>query len=126
MSNLRNQRKKQKETKNSLISISNITLEAFVLKKEYILLSADGEVSLYQVTKDIESNLEKVIEDFFKWKTTKSYDETLFVKFLINRFGKDSVSFVEVVGGYLGSPNSILKDGKDVTEEYKNIKWFNF
>lgn len=97
-----------------------------MLKKEYILLSADGEVSLYQVTKDIESNLEKVIEDFFKWKTTKSYDETLFVKFLINRFGKDSVSFVEVVGGYLGSPNSILKDGKDVTEEYKNIKWFNF
>lgn len=97
-----------------------------MLKKEYILLSADGEVSLYQVTKDIESNLEKVIEDFFKWKTTKSYDETLFVKFLINRFGKDSVSFVEVVGGYLGGPNSILKDGKDVTEEYKNIKWFNF
>ena len=21
---------------------------------------------------------------------------------------------------------AILKDGKDVTEEYKNIKWFNF
>lgn len=96
------------------------------MKENKILLSADEDVSLYLVSKDIWDNFDKLIDDFFKWKKTKSYDETLFVKFLRNRFGEESITFVKVVGEYSGEPNRIFLDGKDVTEQYRDIRWFNF
>ena len=40
-----------------------------------ILLSADAEVALYQVSEEIWSNFDKLIKVFFKWKKTKQYDE---------------------------------------------------
>ncbi len=55
-----------------------------------ILLSADAEVALYQVSEEIWSNFDKLIKVFFKWKKTKQYDETLFVKFLRNLYGEGS------------------------------------
>lgn len=95
-------------------------------KKPFILLSADADVSLYQVTEEIEKNLDQLIEDFFKWKKTKHYDETLFVRFLKNQLGDSSITFIKVVGSYAGSPDMIMQSGKDVTEAYQHIKWFNF
>lgn len=91
-----------------------------------ILLSADAEVALYQVSEEIWSNFDKLIKVFFKWKKTKQYDETLFVKFLRNLYGEKSIAFITIVGNYSGSPDKIFQNGKDVTEQYKGVKWFNF
>ncbi|MDI9469565.1 MAG: hypothetical protein QM296_05085 [Bacillota bacterium] len=91
-----------------------------------ILLSADETVSLYKVSEDIWEQFDTLLDDFFKWKKTKYYDETLFVKFLKNRFGETSISFIRTVGEYAGEPNMIIQNGKNVTEQYKDIRWFNF
>lgn len=58
---------------------------------ENLLLSADADVSLYRVKKEIMENFDKILADFFKWKKTNCYDETLFVKYVKNKFGNDSI-----------------------------------
>lgn len=81
----------------------------------YLLLSADSDIGLYKVNKTILDNFDTILTEFFKWKKTNCYNETLFVKFIKNRYGDESITFKKIVGCY---PN--------VEEEYKNIKWFNF
>lgn len=81
----------------------------------YLLLSADDDIGLYKVNKTILDNFDTILTEFFKWKKTNCYNETLFVKFIKNRYGYESITFEKIVGCY---PN--------VEEEYKNIKWFNF
>ena len=81
----------------------------------YLLLSADGDIGLYKVDKIILDNFNTILTDFFKWKKTNCYDETLFVTFIKKRYGDKSIIFKKIVGCY---PN--------VEEEYKNIKWINF
>lgn len=81
----------------------------------YLLLSADGDVGLYKVNKIILDNFDTILADFFKWKKTYHYDETLFVKFIKDKYGDDSVVFKKIVGCY-----------PEIEDEYKNIKWFNF
>jgi hypothetical protein len=54
---------------------------------------------------------------------TKCYDETLFVKFLKNKFGANSIEFIRIVGLYGGKINQ--KTGNiehDIEEEYKNTR----
>jgi hypothetical protein len=95
--------------------------------KEDLLLSADGDISLYKVDKEIFNNLDELIERFYKWKKTNCYDETLFVKFLRNRFGENSVEFVKIVGLFGGKINQ--KTGRienDIEEEYQATRWYNF
>ena len=46
------------------------------------MLSADGNVILYEVDKQILKDFDNLIERFFQWKKTNCYDEQLFVKFL--------------------------------------------
>lgn len=91
-----------------------------------ILLSADREVSLYQVSKDIWNHFDELVVDFYEWKKTNRYDEKLFVKYLKSRFSEESINFIKVVGNYAGSPNMIWLDGKDITGQYENTKWHNF
>lgn len=81
----------------------------------YLLLSADGDIGLYKVDKTILDDFDNILDDFFKWKKTNCYDETLFVKFIKKKYGNESIVLEKIVGSY-----------PDVEEEYKNIKWFNF
>jgi hypothetical protein len=97
------------------------------MSKENLLLSADGDISLYKVEKEILNNLDELIEEFYKWKKTNCYDETLFVKFLKTKYGENSIEFIKVVGLYCGYINP--KTGKienDIKEEYKKTRWYNF
>lgn len=80
-----------------------------------LLLSADGDIGLYEVDKMILDNFDKLLEEFFAWKKTNCYDETLFVEFLKKNIGENSIKFIKIVGQY---PN--------IENEYKDIKWFNF
>lgn len=96
------------------------------MKDMNILLSADGDVSLYRVSKYIWNHFDELIEDFHTWNKKKRYDETLFVNYLKARFGEKSIAFIKIVGQYAGSPNMIFLDGNDITEQYVDTKWFNF
>lgn len=91
-----------------------------------LLLSADSEVGLYQASQEILDNFDQLLKDFFKWKKTNSYTEELFVKFLKNRMGQNSIKFIRYVGGYYGGPNRIILDGVDITNQFENCRWFNF
>lgn len=57
---------------------------------------------------------------------TNSYTEELFVKYLKKECGDAAITFVEVVGTYASSPDTIIREGQDVTKAYAHIKWFNF
>lgn len=96
------------------------------MKDKNILLSADGDVSRYRVSKHIWNHFDELIEDFHSWNKKNRYDETLFVEFLKARFGESSIVFVNIVGQYAGSPNMIFLDGKDITEQYADTKRLNF
>jgi hypothetical protein len=38
------------------------------MAKEDLLLSCDGDISLYKVDREILNNLDDLIEEFYKWK----------------------------------------------------------
>lgn len=82
-----------------------------------LMLSADGDVMLYKANIQILNNFENLIEEFFKWKKTNCYNEQLFVKFLQQKFGNESIKFIKNLG-YLNN--------NKISSEYKNIKWYNF
>lgn len=84
-----------------------------------LLLSADSDISLYYVSKEILNNFDNLLDEFYKRKTESCFDETLFVEFLKDKFGDNAVSFVKIVGKAY-SPNPIIE------EEYKDTKWYNF
>ena len=69
----------------------------------------------FQLRQDFASRITEDESDFFKWKKTNCYDETLCVTFIKKRYGDKSIILKKIVGCY---PN--------VEEEYKSIKWFNF
>lgn len=82
-----------------------------------LMLSADGDVMLYEVSENIINNFDNIVEEFFDWKKTNCYDEQLFVEFLQKKFGSESIRFIKNLGW-------MSRD--TIAEEYKNIKWFNF
>lgn len=84
---------------------------------EKLMLSADGDVVLYEVEKKIINDFDSIIEDFFKWKKTNCYNEQLFVKFIQQKIGNETIQFVKNLGWF---------DENNIPEEYKNIKWYNF
>ncbi|MGN0534893.1 MAG: hypothetical protein ACI4IR_02710 [Eubacterium sp.] len=84
-----------------------------------LLLSADGKISLYRVQQTILDEFDKLLDDFYKNKTEKSFDETLFVEYLKNRLGEDSISFVRYVG-WVNTPQP------EIEELYRDVKWYNF
>ena len=84
---------------------------------EKLMLSADGDVMLYEVDKQILNCFDNLLEQFFQWKKTNCYNEQLFVKFLQQRCGKESIKFIANLGWF---------DNDNIPEEYANIKWFNF
>jgi hypothetical protein len=95
--------------------------------REKLLLSADGNISLYEVKKEIIDNLDNLLDEFYKTKKTNCYDETLFVKFLIDKKGEDSICFIKVVGMVGGTYNPETQTvSEEFPEEYRNIKWYNF
>ncbi len=51
-----------------------------------LLLSADGDIMLYEVNKKILDDFDNLIDQFFQWKKTNCYDEQLFVKFLQQKY----------------------------------------
>ncbi len=78
-----------------------------------LLLSADGDIMLYEVEEKILSDLEALIEEFYIWKKTSCFNEQLFVKFLQQKFGNEAIRFIKNLG-------------YKIPEEFKNVKWFNF
>lgn len=84
---------------------------------EKLMLSADGDIMLYEVDKQILNNFDNLIEQFFEWKKTNCYDEQLFIKFLQQKYGNNAIKFVKNLGWF---------DCNNVPKEYENIKWFNF
>lgn len=82
---------------------------------EKLMLSADGDVMLYEVKKEILSDFDRLIEEFYEWKKTNCYDERLFVKFIQQKRGKEAIRFIKNLGWL-----------NPVPEEYKEIKWYNF
>ncbi len=84
---------------------------------EKLMLSADGDVMLYEVDKRILNNFSNLIEQFFEWKKTNCYDEQLFVKFLQQKYGSEAIRFLKNLGWL---------DYNNIPKEYESIKWFNF
>lgn len=84
---------------------------------EKLMLSADGDIMLYEVDKQILNNFDNLIEHFFQWKKTNCYDEQLFVKFLQQKCGSETIKFIKNLGWF---------DYNNIPKEYENIKWHNF
>lgn len=82
-----------------------------------IMLSADGDVGLYKVDKQIYDHFDDLLEQFYQWKKTSCYDEQLFVKFLRQRYGDKAIRLIENLGW---SPYD------SASKDYENIKWYNF
>lgn len=78
-----------------------------------LALSADGEIKLYQVSQNILDNFDDLLDEFYDWKNTNCYDEQLFVKFLQNKLGTNSIRFVKNLEC-------------DIPKEYENVRWYNF
>lgn len=93
----------------------NGLMDEFIKYKssDKLLLSADGPISLYSVKKEVLENFDKLLHDFYKTKTTNFYDETLFVEYLKEKLGNESIEFVKVIEF-------------PINDEYKNIKHYNF
>ena len=91
------------------------------IKKAYVLLSADFDIGLYKVDKNIEEDLEKIKIEFLENLRNNTYDQSDFVKFLENKYGQDSIKFIKNIGTY-GSEENIV--------EYENyikfLKYINF
>lgn len=82
-----------------------------------LMLSADGDVMLYEVEKSIINNFDNILEDFYNQNKTKNYDEQLFVEYLQKRFGSEAIKFIRNLGCF---------DYDNIPNEYENIKWYNF
>lgn len=98
-----------------------------MMKNNYILLSADGDISLYKIDNNIFLNLDEHLEGFYKWKKTSCYDETLFVEYIKKCFGENAMVYckkVGCVGGRINQYTGKIED--DIEEEYKDIQWYNF
>lgn len=78
-----------------------------------LALSADGEIKLYRANQKILDTFDDLLDEFYNWKKTNCYDEQLFVKFLQNKFGTNSIQFVKNLGW-------------DLPKEYENVRWYNF
>lgn len=81
------------------------------------MLSADGDIMLYEVEKEILNNLDNLIEQFFQWKKINCYAEQLFVKFVQQKYGNETIKFIKNLGWF---------DNNNMPKEYENIKWYNF
>ena len=95
---------------------------------ENLLLSTDGDISLYKVDNEVYKNLDDLVREFDNSKNTNCFDETLFVEFIKNKFGNESIEFIKVVGECnAGNFNEELDRFEDlIEEEYKNTKKINF
>lgn len=82
-----------------------------------LMLSADGDIMLYEVNKQILDDFDNLIEEFFKCKKTNCYNEQLFVKFLQRKCGNEAIKFVKNLGWF---------DENNIPKEYENVKWYNF
>lgn len=82
---------------------------------EKLMLSADGDIILYEVEKQILNDFDDLIEQFFQWKKVNCYDEQLFVKFLRLRYGNKAIRCIKNLGYFVHD---------NVPKEYENIKWY--
>ena len=95
---------------------------------ENLLLSADSDISLYEIKKEIFEILDDLCNKFWEGKNMDCYDETAFVRFIKNKYGDDSIKFIKVVGQCsAGDFNEELDRFEDlIQEEYKSAKRINF
>lgn len=80
---------------------------------EKLMLSADGDIMLYEVDKQILNDFDNLIDEFFIWKKTNCYTEQLFIKFLQQKYESNKIKFIKNIGSI-------------VPKEYKDIKYYNF
>ena len=93
-----------------------------------ILLSADGYISLYLIKEELFEIIDELVKEFDISNNTNCFDEKIFVKFLCEKYGEDSIKFVKIVGKCnAGDYNEELDKFDDLIEdEYKNVKLINF
>ena len=95
-----------------------------------ILLSADSEVVVYSVPEEVINNLDKYLNDFWKWmkngqKETEKYrmggalcyNQSDFIDYLNTIFEKKSIE-VENLGW--------IESEEELPDKYKDLVWFNF
>lgn len=84
---------------------------------EKLMLSADGDVMLYEVEKQIIENFDSLVDEFYEWKKTNCFTEQLFVQFIQQKFGNKSIKFIKNLGWLFD---------ENLPNEYKDIVWYNF
>lgn len=98
--------------------------------KNYILLSHDGDISLYRIDENIQLNLDEYLEAFDQWrqrKGMKAYDDSTFADYIKKRYGEDAIMYCKKVGRVGGKVNQYTgKIEDDIEEEYRDIQWHNF
>lgn len=93
-----------------------------------ILLSADGDISLYLIKEELFEIIEELVKEFDISNNTNCFDEKKFVKFLCEKYGNECIKFVKIVGKCnAGDYNEEIDKFDDLIEdEYKNVKLINF
>ena len=81
-----------------------------------LMLSADSNVMLYEVSDKIIDDFENILDNFYAWKKTNCYDEQLFVQYIQQVFGEKTIKFIEDLGC----------DYDKIAKEHLDIKWYNF
>lgn len=83
-----------------------------IRNKAKLLLSADGDVGLYEVNDDILRDFDTLLSEF---KPPRYYDKSDFVEFIKRKRGSEAIRFIKSVGCY-----------PVIEPDYKNVFWFNF
>ena len=99
-----------------------------------ILLSADGEISVYRVPDYAADELDEYCETFFRWMKESpdaqryrfnvngvacvQYDETDFIRYLNEYVCNERSEIIETLAG--------VYDEKSVPEKYRGLPYYNF
>lgn len=83
-----------------------------VNNKSKLLLSADGDISLYEVDDRIINEFEELLDSFVHGSC---YNEQDFVDHIKRKCGENAIRFILIAGCY-----------PELKPEYKNVMWYNF
>lgn len=101
---------------------------------QYILLSTDGPISLYEVPEEIAKELTKYCIEFLKWaengpeakRFKKGYrPEQEFINYINNVVNKNCIYKSQLIKTIANTDEEKLQ-ALEVTEPYKDYPYFNF
>lgn len=96
-----------------------------------VLLSADGEISVYAVPDVVADNLGKYCMGFCDWLQTSPHAEKYRTDIGVNYTERD---FIQYLNDWIfsDSPSKLVEtlnkvwDIAEVPEKHKNLEWYNF